>query len=449
MTERRPALRLVHRDPPKIDGKNPPHDLDTEAVVLSAILLEQTRLAAVRGLLQAECFYSDAHRLVYATCCELADEGAKVDIATVGARLRRAGQLQRVGGPKYLGMLVDATPAVANALEHAEIVRLRWLQRRAIATCQRIASEGYGDVGDERAWLWHGAHELEAVAKASQRSVSVTVGESVDLALSAALATSNQRTIGHSTGLEELDEVTAGLHPGEWVVLTGDSKGGKTALAAQLLATTGKQGLGALMFSLEMPHQQISMRMACSEALVNFHAARLGRLNADDYSRLVGGAESVRHLPIRIDSKRPRTITEIRAIAERTLDDMARAGAPLRLVVIDYMQLVKCDDPAFERSTDEKRMGRVAELTARLAEELQVAVVGTGQTNDDGQIRDSRQLLFFAHAWWHIHNPFQKGTGPRGVHIEVKRQRHGPCPEDAPCWWHPAYTLFSDSERLG
>ena len=139
--------------PPPVAGRIPPHDLDAEAAVLSAILLERDALDKVLELLQAEHFYSEANRRIYEVAVELSSQGTPIDVVSVAGMLRDRERLAQVGGSAYLAQLVDAVPSVAHIETYARMVREKWRVRQLIATCQRVAAEGYGDVGEVQQFI--------------------------------------------------------------------------------------------------------------------------------------------------------------------------------------------------------------------------------------------------------------------------------------------------------
>src|SRR3984885_9905251 len=142
---RRPPQRL---EPPIVNGRVPPHDLDAEAAVLSAILLNRDALDRVLEILKPEHFYSDANGRIYEAAQVLASAGTPIDTVSVASFLRDRERLQQIGGAAYLGQITDATPAVAHVSAHAQTVYEKWRLRAVIATCQRVAAEGYGGVGE-------------------------------------------------------------------------------------------------------------------------------------------------------------------------------------------------------------------------------------------------------------------------------------------------------------
>ena len=140
-------------EPAAIGGRVPPHDLDAEAAVLSAILLSREALDRVLEILMPEHFYSDANAHIYAAMQQLALQGSPIDVISVASYLRDRERLGQIGGPAYLVQIADTTPAVANVGAHAQVVYEKWRVRALIATCQHIAAHGYGDVGAVQSFI--------------------------------------------------------------------------------------------------------------------------------------------------------------------------------------------------------------------------------------------------------------------------------------------------------
>ena len=149
-------------EPPVVAGRVPPHDLDAEAAVLSAVLLKRDALDQVLEILKPEHFYSEANGRIYEAAMELASVSQPIDTVTVASWLRDRERLQQIGGAAYLAQVVDATPAVAHVAAHARTVREKWRLRRVIAECQRISAEGYGDVGDAQVFIDGAVRRLHA-----------------------------------------------------------------------------------------------------------------------------------------------------------------------------------------------------------------------------------------------------------------------------------------------
>jgi replicative DNA helicase len=401
--------------PPIIHGRPPPHDLDAEAAVLSAILLSADALDRVAEALQPEHFYSDANGKIYEAALTLAAEGTPIDAVTIASWLRAREQLGRVGGPTYIAQLADATPAVANIGAHAHVVSEKWRLRRVIATCQRVAAEGYGDVGEVQSFIDGAEQSLYQLAHSDQ-------GRSVD-PLSALLrdafrqvveaADRGERLSGIATGYTRLDEMMSGLHPGDFTVVAGRPGMGKSAFALNVAAQVASPrrvpipdvrqpgsyrevdapGLGVVVFSLEMPREQLALRTACSEGAVDLGRIRAGSMRSDDWTKLSEACRFLSKIPVWIDDTPAIGLLELRAKVRRIQAEYNRPATseqPERkvgVVIIDYLQLMSGSPYAANR---EQEIAEISRGLKRLAKELGVAVVALSQLNRSVETRSMK-----------------------------------------------------------
>jgi replicative DNA helicase len=405
----RPPQRL---EPAMVAGRVPPHDLDAEAAVLSAILLSREALDRVQEILRPEYFYSDANGRIYEAAQQLALAGTPIDIISVASWLRDRERLAQIGGPSYLAQLADATPAVAHVGAHAAVVYEKWRVRQLIATCQKIAAEGYGDVGIVQEFIDSAEHAIYEIARTGSR-VAV---ERLSLVLRRAFeqvtkaAERGDRITGYSTGYTKLDAKTAGLHPGDLTIVAARPGMGKTAfvcnvgvnLASPREMTHGTQegtpitiiepGYGVVIFSLEMPREQLAMRMICSESRVDLGRLRQGYLQPQDWRLLTESASYLSSLPIWIDDTPAISLLELRAKVRRIQAEYNRDPEPadkeagkeaqnerkVGLVVVDYLQLMKGRDGVTSR---EQEISEISRGLKQLAKELKVPVIALSQLN--------------------------------------------------------------------
>ena len=220
-------------------GAVAPHDLDSEAAVISALMLEPDRLVEVRDLLAKPAgdsdgsFYSEGHRIVYRAICELVDASKPVDVVTVAGWIRDRGQIQRIGGAAELGRLVDATPSVENVREHAQRVRSLAIQRAAIRFHWQALAAAYGDVGDMQEWREAQLANHQLLVERGARIEATTLREA--LIASAKASAENDGVVPLlRTGLWAWDSMLGGLHLGKIHALIAETGEGKTALALQL-----------------------------------------------------------------------------------------------------------------------------------------------------------------------------------------------------------------------
>jgi replicative DNA helicase len=403
--------------PSSIAGRVPPHDLDAEAVVLSAMLLERDAVDRVLGLLKREHFYSDANGRVFEAIADLHEKGIPIDITVVAAWLRDRGRLQQIGGPSYLAQLTDATPAVAHVEQHATIVYEKWRARQIIATCQRVAAEGYGGIADVQAFADQAEQAIFDVARARPKGGEFT---SLNGALKVALTDlTRAREVGDAIGIpmgfERLDELLGGLFQGDLIVMGARPGMGKTALALSIALNVAQPrlpdrsdpssrppvalfpGYGVCIASLEMPREQLALRLTCQRSRINVGDCRRGDLTGHDLDRMFYTADEIKELPIWIDDTAGMDIFHLRSFVRRSqalYDRPATATSyqqRVGLVIVDYIQLMK------GRGTAQNREQEIAEISRelkQLAKDLRVTVIALSQLNRSVESRaDKRPQL--------------------------------------------------------
>jgi len=461
----RPPQRL---EPGIIAGRVPPHDLDAEAAVLSAILLSREALDRVLEILKPEHFYSDANGRIYEAAQALALAGTPIDIVSVASFLRDRERLQQIGGPTYLGQLADATPAVAHVGAHAQAVYEKWRLRAVIATCQRVAAEGYGDVGGVQEFIDGCEQDIYELA----RTAGSTSVQPLNVVLRAAFqqitaaAERGDRITGISTGYEKLDAKTAGLHNGDLMIIAARPGMGKTSFVLNLgvnvasprtITAPGpgdhdhgverqEPGFGVCVFSLEMPREQLAVRLVCSEGRVDVGKVRQGFLQPDDWRRLTEAASYLSSLPIWIDDTSALGILELRAKVRRIQAEYNREATPtsaerrVGLVIVDYLQLMKGRDGVNSR---EQEISEISRGLKQLAKELSVPVIALSQLNrsvetrttkdkrpqlsdlrESGAIEQDADTIIFIYRD-EYYNP--ESTNAKGIaELLISKQRNGP-----------------------
>ncbi|KYF83635.1 replicative DNA helicase [Sorangium cellulosum] len=467
MMERR-GQRPQRVEPPIVAGRVPPHDLDAEAAVLSAILLHRDALDRVLEILKADHFYSEANSRIYEGAQELAAAGTPIDIVSVASWLRDRERLAQVGGAAYLAQLADATPAVAHVAAHARVVYEKWRVRQLIATCQRVAAEGYGDVGVVQEFIDGAEQAVYQLARTPQGTSTQPIAQVLKAAFEqiTAAAERGDRITGISTGYEKLDAKTAGLHDGDLTIVAARPGMGKTSFVLNLAVNVASPrtvsspgpddvghgverhdpGFGAAVFSLEMPREQLATRMVCSEGRVDVGKLRQGFLQPDDWRRLTEAASFLSTLPIWIDDTPAISLLELRAKVRRIQAEYDRApsdghpGRRVGLVVIDYLQLMKGRDGVNSR---EQEISEISRGLKQLAKELKVAVIALSQLNravetrttkdkrpqlsdlrESGAIeQDADNIIFiYRDEYYNAETTNQKGI----AELIVAKQRNGP-----------------------
>ena len=451
-----------------MNGRVPPHDLDAEAAVLSAILLSREALDRVLEILKPEHFYSDANGRIYEAAQALALAGTPIDIISVASYLRDREKIAQIGGASYLAQLADSTPAVAHVSAHAQSVYEKWRLRALIATCQRVAAEGYGDVGVVQEFIDGCEQDIYQLARTAQSTSVQPINQVLRAAFQqiTAAAERGDRITGISTGYEKLDGKTAGLHNGDLMIIAARPGMGKTSFVLNLgvnvasprtVSSPGpgeaghgidrqEPGFGVCVFSLEMPREQLAVRMVCSEGRVDVGKVRQGMLGPDDWRRLTEAASYLSSLPIWIDDTSALGILELRAKVRRIQAEYNReatstsAERRVGLVVVDYLQLMKGRDGVNSR---EQEISEISRGLKQLAKELSVPVIALSQLNravetrttkdkrpqlsdlrESGAIEQDADTIIFIYRD-EYYNP--ETTNAKGIaELIISKQRNGP-----------------------
>jgi replicative DNA helicase len=369
--------------------RTPPHDLAAEQCVLGGMLMSKDAISDVMEVISPLDHYRPAHQLVHEAVLELYGRGEPVDPVTVSDLLAKRGELARVGGGAYLHTLIASVPTAANAGYYARIVRERAILRRLVEAGTRIVQLGYAGDGDADELVDRAEAEIYGV---TERRVSEDYLPLADIMPGAldeieAIGSHGGVMTGVPTGFGDLDSLTNGLHPGQMVVIAARPAIGKSTLALDLArAASLKHGLTTVMFSLEMSRNEITMRLLAAEARVPLHAMRTGQMGEDDWTRLARRMSEVVDAPLFIDDSPNMSLMEIRAKCRRL-----KQRHNLRLVIIDYLQLMSSPRRVENRQQEVSDMSRSLKL---LAKELDVPVVAISQLNRGPEQRtDKRPLL--------------------------------------------------------
>ena len=372
--------------------RQPPQDTAAEQSVLGGMLLSKDAIADVIEVLRPGDFYRPAHQAVYDCILDLYGRGEPADPITVSAELERRGELARVGGAPYLHTLIATVPTAANAGYYAKIVAEKAILRRLVEAGTRIVQYGYGADGD-------GGDVNEVVDRAQAAIYEVTERRTSEdyIALEEllqptmdeidAIASRGGTAQGIPTGFADLDEVTNGLHPGQMIIIAARPGVGKSTLGLDFARSCSiKHGMTSVIFSLEMSRTEIVMRMLSAEAKIRLADMRGGRMSDDDWTRLARRMSEISEAPLFIDDSPNLTMMEIRAKARRL-----KQRNDLKLIVVDYMQLMTSGKRVESRQQEVSEFSRQLKL---LAKELEVPVVAISQLNRGPEQRtDKRPML--------------------------------------------------------
>jgi replicative DNA helicase len=355
------------------------------------MLLERSAVDRVTEILQKDDFYSEGHATIFEAMVELARAGRPLDTVTVRETLVQRQKLQAIGGDEYLLDLTNTIPTVANIEEHARIVREKALIRRVITAAHEIAARGYGDYGETESFLDQAERAIFEVSKERVRSPYEHIKDVVLRTFTELHEASarGERITGLPSGFSDLDEMTAGMHKGDLIIVAGRPGMGKTAFALNVaLNSCQLKKVPVAVFSLEMPKEQLVRRMLCSEARVDGSRMRSGQLWRDDWPRLARAAGTLSELPFFIDDTPGLTMMELRSKSRRLA-----AEHGLGLVCVDYLQLMRS---GARHDNREQEISEISRSMKALAKELGIPVMALSQLNrgvETRGVKDKRPQL--------------------------------------------------------
>ena len=416
----------------------PPHSVDAEQAVLGGVLLDNGAWDRISDILAGASFYRRDHRAVFEAVASLCDEGQPCDAVTVAERLDRDGRLEVSGGLAYLAELTENTPSAANIVAYAEIVRERAVLRDLIRTSTEIADSAFRPQG-------RGANEL--LDEAERRILDIAdrdgAGRRESVAIRDVLGDVMRRIdelsrldtsiTGVPTGFSDLDQMTAGLQRSDLIIVAGRPSMGKTAFAMNLVEEAAiRARLPVLVFSLEMPAEQLTMRMLASLGRIDQQKIRTGKLDTDDWPRLTSQLSLLDDTKIFIADDATLTPTDLRSRCRRLKREHG-----LGLVVVDYLQLMHVPGTRENRATE---ISEISRSLKALAKEMKVPVVACSQLNrsleqrtnkrpvmsdlrESGAIEQDADLILFIYRD-EVYNEESKDKGK--AEIIVGKQRNGP-----------------------
>jgi replicative DNA helicase len=322
------------------ESRIPPHDIPSEAAVLSACLLDEKAMPRIRAVVSHDDFYSEAHRIIFEACERLYDQGMPTDVVTVLTEIKRLERVAQVGGAAYITELTNAAPAVTRVAAYAKTVRVKSRMRDAIFAAQRIAAEGYIGRGSDHEFLVR-AHELMTDAT---RLADAEILQQNNAALSEIInriiraRTTGSMLIGLPTGIDAWDRLTLGLQNEKlWVVAARPGKG-KSALGGTVALNVASENVGVLVFSLEMGREEWLERNLSSDAGIDGTRMKLGNVSPLEWNKIHTSAAKLASIPLFIEDRTTVTVREMRARALGAMEQAHRMGSALGLIVVDYLQ---------------------------------------------------------------------------------------------------------------
>ncbi len=417
----------------------PPQSIEAEQSLLGGLLLDSRRYDEVSNEIELGDFYNKNHSRIYAAIQSCLEANQPVDVVTVSEVLERHDELEQVGGLAYVGSLANNTPGTANIMSYGRIIRERAILRRLIDASNDISHAAYNPEGrkprevlDLAEQVVFNISETDGDKRDGFESMNTLVMRSVDRIEE--LDKSGSSITGISTGFAKLDEKTSGLQKGDLVVVAGRPSMGKTSFCMNLAEYAAiEQDMTVGVFSLEMPGEQLSMRLISSLGRVNSTRLRTGQLKDDDWPRISSAVSLLSKAKIHVNDSAGLSPIELRSQARR----LARENDGLDMIVIDYLQLMQAGESSDNRATEISNITRSLKM---LAKELELPVIVLSQLNrslesrpdkrpvmsdlrESGAIEQDADVIFFIYRdeVYDDESP-DKGT----AEIIIGKQRNGP-----------------------
>lgn len=418
--------------------KVPPHSIEAEQAVLGGLMLDNNAWDQVADRINEDDFYRRDHRMIFRAINELSENNKPFDAVTLSEWLDRNQALDAAGGLVYLGALVKDTPSAANITAYADIVRERSVVRHLIQVSTEIANSAYHPEGRSSADLLDLAEQkvfeiADQGARGGGGAVSIKslLAKAVDRI--DMLYQQDEPITGVPTGFYDFDERTSGLQKSDLIIVAGRPSMGKTSFAMNIAEHAAiKTRRPVVVFSMEMPGEQLAMRMMSSLGRIDQHRVRTGRLDDDDWARLTSAMGLLAEAPIFIDDTPALTPTELRARARR----LAREHG-LGMIVIDYLQLMQSPRSGENRTAE---ISEISRSLKALAKELAVPVVALSQLNrsleqrpnkrpvmsdlrESGAIEQDADVIVFIYR----DEVYKEDSPDKGTaEIIISKQRNGP-----------------------
>jgi len=371
--------------------KLPPQSLEAEMSILGGILIDNDAINRVLEMLTPEDFYRESHRKIFQAMMKLSDTREPCDLITMTDMLKKAGELEEIGGAAYLATLVDYVPTAANISYYCKMVKEKSTNRKLISVATEIVSRGYDEQADVEELLDKAQKEIYEISENKSRPQYVPVQAVIKDAMNILknLYDQKEHVTGVPTGYVDLDHKTAGFQPGNLVIIAARPSMGKTTLAlniAQYASAESKKKVPSVIFSLEMGKEELVMRFLASIARVDFGRMRTGHFHDSDWPRLTRAAGILHDAKIFIDDSPSISVLELRSKARRL-----KSEHDIGLVIVDYLQLMRGG------ANPESRQQEISEISRALkalAKELNVPVVALSQLNRELEKRaDKRPMM--------------------------------------------------------
>ncbi|MBC2704309.1 replicative DNA helicase [Desulfobacula sp.] len=383
-----PIKNKIATDPLLI--KTPPHDIDAEESILSAIFINNDSLDDIIDIISYEDFYKGAHKKIFRVIIELANREEPADLVTVANRLKEKEELESIGGVAYLAAISDAAPIAVNAVHYAKIIKGKASLRQLITASSGIIERCLEDKGDFEDIIDFAETSILNISEKKSGGSFQNLGDLINLNIDKLEERQGKDggLSGLSTGYVKLNNITSGLQKSDLIILAARPSMGKTAFALNIARNVAiEEHKPVAVFSLEMSNEQLSMRLLTSEARIDSNRLRTGFISQEDWQNTTDAAGILNELPIFIDDTPNITVMEIRAKTRKLYQKHNELG----LIIVDYLQLMK---PPFRTDRRDLEIAEISRSLKALAKELNVPVLALSQLNRMLEQRsDKRPML--------------------------------------------------------
>jgi replicative DNA helicase len=418
--------------------KVPPHSLDAEQSVLGGLMLDDEAWFNVAEVVGGQDFYRGAHDIIFSAMEDLASDDQPLDAVTVAERLQSKGLLDKAGGLAYLGELADSTPGASNVVAYARIVREYSTLRQLIGAANRIAESAFNPEGQPSDELLDQAEQaIFAIAEGRLKEggperVVPLLSRTVDKV--ERLYATREPITGIPTGFDDLDKKTAGLQPSDLIIVAGRPSMGKTSVAMNIVehALMDKDA-SVLVFSMEMPGEQLVLRMLSSLGRIDQTRLRTGEMHEDDWPRFTSAVSQLKDKKLFIDDTPALSPNDIRTRARR----VARETGGLDMIMVDYLQLMRGSGKVENRTNE---ISEISRSLKAIAKEMRCPVVALSQLNrglenrtdkrpvmadlrESGAIEQDADVILFVYRD-EVYNPESDAAGT--AELIIGKQRNGP-----------------------
>jgi replicative DNA helicase len=435
--------------------RTPPHDLDAEASLLSAIFINNDVLLDITDILTPDDFYKGAHKKIFRAILNLASQEEPADLVTVAHALKQKDELESIGGAAYLASISDAAPVAVNAVHYARIIQGKASLRVMIDAASKIIQRCLEDRGDVVNTIDFAESAIFQISEKKSRGAFRPIGELININIDHLEEQQGKDggLSGLSTGYIRLNKITSGLQKSDLIILAARPSMGKTAFALNIARNVAmEEQKPVALFSLEMSNEQLSMRLLTAEARIDSNRLRTGFISQEDWQNVTDAASTLNELPIFIDDTPNISVMDVRAKTRKLFQKHGELG----LVIIDYLQLMKSPIHSERRDLE---IAEISRGLKSLAKELNIPVMALSQLNrmleqrsdkrpmmsdlrESGALEQDADIVAFIYRDEVYHkepdNP-KKGT----AEIIVAKNRNGAV-GTAPMHFHEQYTRFEE-----